>query len=436
PQTQPETQTQPQTQPSDVNLAAGKSAMASGSENDAMAAALAFDSNVGTRWSSNFADNAWITVDLGQTYSVNKVVLNWEGAYGRDYKIQTSTDGANFTTVKNLVNQDGGEDVITFDAVDARYVRMQGVTRALPYGYSLWEMKVYGGSSTGVQPPTETQTQTETQTETQTQPSGGNLAAGKSATATGSENNAMDAAKAFDSNTGTRWSSNFADNASITVDLGKTYSVNKVVIKWEGAYGKDYKIQTSTDGTNFTTVKNVTGENGGEDVITFNATDARYVRMQGVTRALPYGYSIWEMEVYGGTTSGSERPYKEINAKTATASGTEAAGMAATNAIDKNIATRWSSNFADNAWITVDLGETYSVDKVVLNWEGAYGKDYKIQTSTDGTNFTTVKNVTGENGGEDVITFNATNARYVRMQGVTRGLPYGYSLWEMTVFGR
>ena len=97
---------------------------------------------------------------------------------------------------------------------------------------------------------------------------------------------------------------------------------------------------------------------------------------------------------------------------------------------------RWSSNYADDAWITVDLGQTYSVDKVVLNWEGAYGTAYKIQTSTDGNNWTTVSDLTGQDGGEDVVTFGATNARYVRMQGVTRALPYGYSLWEMTVYGK
>ena len=67
----------------------------------------------------------------------------------------------------------------------------------------------------------------------------------------------------------------------------------------EGAYGKAYKIQTSTDGKTWKTVKNVTNGKGGEETVAFNSTDARYVRMQGVERALPYGYSLWEMEVYG-----------------------------------------------------------------------------------------------------------------------------------------
>ena len=74
---------------------------------------------------------------------LNKVVLNWEGAYGESYKIQTSTDGKTWKTVKSLTGQNGGIDTVTFDAVSARYVKMQGVKRALPYGYSLWEMEVY-----------------------------------------------------------------------------------------------------------------------------------------------------------------------------------------------------------------------------------------------------------------------------------------------------
>lgn len=55
-----------------------------------------------------------------------------------------STDGNNWTTVSDLIGQDGGDDIVTFTATNARYVRMQGVTRALTYGYSIWEMNVYG----------------------------------------------------------------------------------------------------------------------------------------------------------------------------------------------------------------------------------------------------------------------------------------------------
>ena len=157
--------------------------------------------------------------------------------------------------------------------------------------------------------------------------------------------------------------------------------------------------------------------------------------MQGVKRGLPYGYSLWEMEVYATVKETAEYGVVSKN-KTATTSGAETEAMAAANAFDGDEGTRWSSNFADDAWISVDLGKTYAIDKVVLNWEAAYGKAYKIQTSTDGNNWTTVKDLTNQDGREDTITFNAVNARYVRMQGVTRALPYGYSIYEFEVYGR
>ena len=140
--TEPEQPTTPDTSETKI-ISTGCKTVTSGSENDVFGGKNAVDGDKGTRWSSNFADDAWIYADLGKTYSVNKVVLTWEGAYGKAYKIQTSTDGKTWKTVKNVTNGKGGEETITFDATKARYVRMQGVERALPYGYSLWEMSVY-----------------------------------------------------------------------------------------------------------------------------------------------------------------------------------------------------------------------------------------------------------------------------------------------------
>ena len=264
-----------------------------------------------------------------------------------------------------------------------------------------------------------------------------NVAKGCNVTTSGDEGSEFSGKNAVDGNENTRWSSNFADNAWLTVDLGKTYKVSKVVLKWEAAYGKAYKIQTSTNGNTWSTVKDLSNQAGGEATITFNEVNARYVRMQGVTRALPYGYSIYEFEVYGVASSQTVTNSTVVSKNcTVTQSGKESDAMDGKNAVDGNENTRWSSNFADDAWLTIDLGKTYSVDKVFLNWEGAYGKAYKIQTSTNGSSWTTVKNVTDGKGGKETVTFTATNARYVRMQGVTRALPYGYSLWEMEVYGK
>ena len=64
-----------------------------------------------------------------------EVILTWENAYGKDYDIQVSNDGNNWTTVYENNNCKGGEESIVFDATECRYVKMQGVKRALAYGY-------------------------------------------------------------------------------------------------------------------------------------------------------------------------------------------------------------------------------------------------------------------------------------------------------------
>ena len=118
-----------------------------------------------------------------------------------------------------------------------------------------------------------------------------------------------------------------------------------------------------------------------------------------------------------------------------TVSGTEAQHVGA-NAVDGNTTgTRWASTLGtDPGWIRVDLGASYSISRVVLRWEAAFARAYKVQVSEDGTNFIDVHSTTAGDGGVDDLTL-ATTGRYVRMYGTTRATTYGYSLWEFEVYG-
>ncbi len=118
----------------------------------------------------------------------------------------------------------------------------------------------------------------------------------------------------------------------------------------------------------------------------------------------------------------------------ATASSLENSGFPASNAVDGNTGTRWSSQFADPQWIQIDLGSTQSICQVVLQWETASGKAYQIQTSDDASNWTTIYSTTTGPGGTE--TLNATGSgRYIRMSGTARNTQYGYSLFEFSVYG-
>jgi hypothetical protein len=116
-----------------------------------------------------------------------------------------------------------------------------------------------------------------------------------------SQDGTLNAANAVDGNATTRWgSAEGVDPQWIYVDLGASYPINHVVLKWEAAYARSYQIQVSNNASSWTTVFTTTTGNGATDDISFASVNARYVRMNGTRRATIYGYSLWEFEVYGG----------------------------------------------------------------------------------------------------------------------------------------
>jgi hypothetical protein len=118
-----------------------------------------------------------------------------------------------------------------------------------------------------------------------------------------------------------------------------------------------------------------------------------------------------------------------------TASSVQGPPWAAVNAVDGNLATRWSSGWSDPQWLEIDLGATRKITKVVLYWERAYATAFQIQVSGNGTTWTDVYSTATGSGGAQTIPV-AGSGRYVRMYGTSRSTPYGYSLWEFQVFGR
>jgi hexosaminidase len=120
--------------------------------------------------------------------------------------------------------------------------------------------------------------------------------------------------------------------------------------------------------------------------------------------------------------------------KPVTVSSTETPSFPGQNAVDGDYATRWSSGYTDNEWITVDLGAATAIRRVKLTWETAYGRGYQIQTSADGTQWTTIfTTTTGDGGVDDLTTLNGSG-RYVRMQGTQRATQWGFSLFEFEVY--
>ncbi|MDI1466328.1 discoidin domain-containing protein [Catellatospora sp. KI3] len=274
----------------DPLISQGKPATASSTENAASPASAAVDGNTGTRWSSAFADPQWIQVDLGAAATISQVVLNWEAASAKSFQIQVAGSATGpWTNVYSTTTGAGGIQTLTVSG-SGRYVRVNGTVRNTAYGYSLWEFQVFG-----------------------TFPSGGgcttaNAAQGRPATASSAENATFAASAAFDGNTGTRWSSLFADPQWIQVDLGTAQPICQVVLTWEAASAKSFQLQVSNAATGpWTNVYSTTTGTGGTQTLDVNG-NGRYVRMNGTVRNTAYGYSLFEFAVRLGAGASSPSP--------------------------------------------------------------------------------------------------------------------------------
>lgn len=129
------------------NLAPEGTATASSVEQDLdrLAARYVNDGRLETRWASGYADDAWVRIELAEPTRVAAVTVAWESACAKEYAVQTSVDGTTWRTEATQRPDSCGNDIVRLPADEAvRYVRVEGVERRTTWGYSIYELGVYG----------------------------------------------------------------------------------------------------------------------------------------------------------------------------------------------------------------------------------------------------------------------------------------------------
>lgn len=125
-----------------------------------------------------------------------------------------------------------------------------------------------------------------------------------SAAASSDNGNAAKAELAIDGQVNTRWESKHkSDPQTLTVNLGEIRNIKRINILWENAGAKDYNIEVLTDGTTWVNLVELEGINGmnyrNDTILLKNLVRAQYIKITGTARTTDYGYSIWELAVYG-----------------------------------------------------------------------------------------------------------------------------------------
>jgi beta-glucanase (GH16 family) len=213
-------------------------------------------------------------------------------------------------------------------------------------------------------------------------------------------------------------------------DLSATPGYTQVVLNWSasttGATNYNVKFST-TNGGPYTTIGSTTATNYTHTGLT-NGTAYYYV----VSAVNGFGESSNSVQV---SVTPAAPPANLALHKVTAVSSVENSGLAGTNAVDGDTGTRWSSAFSDPQWIYVDLQATFNINRVKLYWEAAYATSYQVQVSSNAVDWTTIYNTTTGAGGTVDLTGLSGTGRYVRMYGTARQTVYGYSLYELEVYG-
>ena len=131
----------------------------------------------------------------------------------------------------------------------------------------------------------------------------------------------------------------------------------------------------------------------------------------------------------------------QLGAKmTATASSYENAGTLASNAVDGNYDTRWGSAHTDDEWLKIELAEAVTIYQLKIFWEAASAKEYKVYFSMTGQDgdWTEVFHGHDYSGGARTDAINPTaimQAKYIKIEGISRTTVYGYSIFEIELYG-
>ena len=241
-------------------------------------------------------------------------------------------------------------------------------------------------------------------------------------------------------------------------DLGEERVINKIQYqpgKSSNGRLRGYEVLWSNDGTNFTHDSYGYGwDNANIQIVPFkNRQPVRYIKIQNAVFGTMIENDKLSFTDTVGASEGSNNGaraygsgnhiaiagmefYEELGSSSDPSFGEPEAGYAAEYATDTSLDTGWSSDeTAAAAELVVDLGAVQTLDYAKVVWGQQIGRNFTIDTSENGINWTTQKTVTGNTMSSVIYSLGTkpVTAQYIRLSG-TEGTN-GYTIRSFDVFG-
>jgi hypothetical protein len=196
----------------------------------------------------------------------------------------------------------------------------------------------------------------------------------------------------------------------------------------------------STGATGYN-VKRSTISGGSYAVIATNVTAAGYSD-RGLANGTTYYYVVSAQNAAAESLNSSQvyAMPGTLNRTIWVASSSTAGSDSPGNALDGNLATRWSTGGSqvNGQWFQVDMGSVNTFYKIVLNainLANDYPRDYQVFVSNDGVNWASSIATGAGSSGVTTINFATQAARYIRINQTGNAPGTFWSIDEFNVFG-
>jgi O-glycosyl hydrolase len=402
-------------------------------------AANAIDGDINTKWSLGHGTTSgdWFQIDLGSPTSFNKIVIdtgvNNSFDYVTKYQIYVSNDGADWGSAIASGSGGIGKITVTLPTRTAQYIRIVS-TAASGFWWSIGDLEVYGSArGTGsITAPTAVSNGLQLKNWTSKE--------GEQVTAV------------FNGTTDSK-SFKISTDGSYTYTLPSGTSAmftTKKLSSFPSPTFSDLKPGQGMPRSKFTIRGSGFGDAQGLGTVYFGSSYAEIDTWSEtsisayVPRGLPAGKVTVSVKGASGADAGRSSfnvidlgpalPRTGWTAKASDASQWDAPG----NMLDGNSDTRYSSGTGqyDGLWIQVDMGQTQTFDKIVLDVGGSvsdYARSADVYVSTDGTDWTKVTSV-ADGQRVHLTSFPTQTARYIKIVNTGNVARSWWSVAEFNVY--
>jgi len=104
-------------------------------------------------------------------------------------------------------------------------------------------------------------------------------------------------------------------------------------------------------------------------------------------------------------------------------------------AVDGDLSTLWSSDYADAQWFKIDLVDTFAINKIIIKWGSFYAQTFRVGASRDDKAYQLLLTDLNANGGNDTLNNLSVTSRYIKIMLDKRATSYGFSIKEIESYG-